>query len=574
MRTIKQIATTCLVLLLFAGSSLQGQSKKIWISGAARGVMYGDDYSTSAENDSLTARKLQSGHTLVDMGVNIQPSDKLLIQGMVRIRNDYGGFWGAGVSFDVRQLYIKGIIADVVGYQLGDINYKLTPYTFRNNTSRIHEREGVITSKQMRQIDYDLFYYGDNTWRQQGGAVDFALLSEKYIEEIAFDLFTSRVVASDRNLIDDRLYSGGSVRIMQSKFLKLGLQAASLYDFAGTSNSVIYMKNPVYTGTAELSHSIGNAALNLAFEGGRSKLEWEGDADAPVIEDYFYDIRAKASWENTGFSVLAGYRDVGSGFRSPGAQTMRIRYDAAPRAYQRYGNDQNLRQISILDLYRDASLYQTQIQDGLLVYDPRYDNATPYGVATPNRRGILLQAAYEDADDRWTVEAETEMLNNIVGEGTTALKNYMTTSIYAGLKAENLLGIEDRRLWLNGTWSMQNTGRSGSEDFETVDLSSMMYNLNLTVTLFGDFDVLGEWRSRQADGFDLVSVRNQYSQIITFNEYQIDYSERLWAAGVQYRFNEKTNLSLWWQNFDWKDNQGTTQNYTIDSWSLLFTMNF
>lgn len=574
MRTIKQIATACLVILLLGSSEVYAQAKKIWVSGAARGIIYGDDYSTDVENDTTTARKVQSGHTLVDLGVNIQPNENLLIQGMVRIRNDYGGFWGAGVSFDVRQLYIKGIIADVVRYQLGDINYKLTPYTFRNNTARIHERDGVITSKTLRQIDYDLFYYDDNTWRQQGAAVDFAILSEKVVDEVSFDLFTSRVGTSFGATTSDRLYSGGSMVVTQSDFLKLGLQAATLYDFAGTSNSTVYLRNPVYTGTAELSHSLGNTNLNLAFEGGQSRLSWEGDPDAPVIEDFFYDVRAKATWEETGLSVLAGYRDVGSGFRSPGAQTMRIRYNGQPRAYQRYGNAQNIRAISILDLYRDASLYQTQIVEGLMVYDPRYDNATPYGVATPNRRGFLLNAAYEDSEDRFTLEAETEMLSQVVGEGTDALKQFMTTSLFAEIRAENILGFEDRRLWLNGTWSMQNTSRSGEEDFESVDLSSNVLNFNLTATLFGDFDVLGEWRSRQANGYDLVSLRNQYSEIIGFNEYQIDYSEQLLAAGVQYRFSEKTNLSLWWQNFNWEDQEGLTQNYTIDTWSLLFTMNF
>lgn len=52
---------------------------------------------------------------------------------MIRIKNQLGGFYGAGVTFDVRQLYVKGIISNVVRYQLGDINYKLTPFTFYNN---------------------------------------------------------------------------------------------------------------------------------------------------------------------------------------------------------------------------------------------------------------------------------------------------------------------------------------------------------------------------------------------------------------------------------------------------------
>ncbi len=64
------------------------QEKKIWVSGAARAVMYGDKYNTDAENDTTTARKLESGHAMVDLGANIQPNDNVLIKAMVRIRND------------------------------------------------------------------------------------------------------------------------------------------------------------------------------------------------------------------------------------------------------------------------------------------------------------------------------------------------------------------------------------------------------------------------------------------------------------------------------------------------------
>ena len=76
--------------------------------------------------------------------MNIRPSEDLEIQGMVRIRNDFGGFWGAGVTFDIRQLYLKGVLNKVVRYQLGDINYQLTKYTLYNNDQELYDLSPVL----------------------------------------------------------------------------------------------------------------------------------------------------------------------------------------------------------------------------------------------------------------------------------------------------------------------------------------------------------------------------------------------------------------------------------------------
>ena len=573
MKTLKYITVVALVVLM--AYPAVGQQKKIWISGAARGVMYGDNYNTSAENDSTTARKLQSGHAMVDLGVNIQPSDQILIQGMVRIRNDYGGFWGSGVTFDVRQLYIKGILGGFLRYQLGDINYRLSPYTFTNNVGLVNKYEGVITSVPLQQVQYDLFYYPDQTWRQQGGAVDFALQFSKAIEEIQFNLFTTRVRPSNFTTIDDRLYSGGSVVLVQSDYFKIGGQYVNLYDFKETSSNNVFLRNPVLTGTAEVNYKLSNTHLSAALETGRSLLEWQNGENAPVLEDYFYDATVKAAWSKLGLKVTAGYRNVGPNFRSAGAQTMQINYAESPLAYQRYGNAQSLRQISMIDLYRDASLYNAQIASGLMVYDPRYDNVTPYGQATPNRKGLSLGANYTDTQDRWKVEVTSELLTDVVGEGTTGLKNYNTTSIFAKLNIHNLIGWQERKLWISGRYGMQNTSRSQTDiPQDVVDLATNFSDFNLTATLFGQLELIAQYRIWATTGNDLLAERNQYSQIVNFREYEIDYNENLFGAGLQYAFSEKTHLRLMWQSFAWDDAKALTLPYNLNTYTLFFTMNF
>jgi hypothetical protein len=116
------------ILFLFgigcaATVSAQQDTRKITFVGAARAQFFSDHYHSYYEEDTVTTAKLNSGNTLVDLGINMRPNPQMEIQGMVRVRNDYGGFWGAGVSFDVRQLYVKGVAGGIVRYQLGDINY-------------------------------------------------------------------------------------------------------------------------------------------------------------------------------------------------------------------------------------------------------------------------------------------------------------------------------------------------------------------------------------------------------------------------------------------------------------------
>jgi hypothetical protein len=556
------------------GATAQESNQKVWVSGNARSVMYDDRFNNRTENDTTTARNLQSGHAMVDLGVNIKPNESTFIHSMVRVRNDYGGFWGSGVSFDIRQLYIRGVIAKAINYQLGDIDYKLGQYTFSNNRPLIHQQAGLLTQVPLDQVQYDLFYFPENTWRQQGAAIDFALQFRKYLQEIEFHAFTTRVRPTNFADLDDRLFSGGSLKVLQSKHLHIGAQFANLYDYAGTSNNASFLRNPVMTATAEWHQKIAKTDLKLAVEAGRSTLRWEGNEAAPVLEDYFYDARVRAGWKKTGVAVEAGYRNVGPNFRSAGAQTMQINFARSNQAYQRYGNAQTLRQISMLDLYRDPSLYRTQITHGLADYDPRYDNATPYGVATPNRRGLSLEAEYEDVKKRWLVSFDGAALQNVVGEGTEALKRFNTGSLYAEIRLNELLGMSKRKIWISARTGLQNTTRTGNADYESVDLATRFNRLNITATLFGDFDFIAEYNTWKTNGFDQRAIRNQYSQIIDFSEYNINYNEQIFGAGVQYAFTEKSKLHIMWQAFNWDDSLERTQSYTISTWTVFFTMKF
>ena len=133
----KNIVLTALLLLISSSVFSQENEKKFWVSGAARGIFYLDEL--NSEDDSLTAPKAEYGHTLLDLSANIRPNSNTFIRTTLRVRNEYGGFWGSGITFDVRELYLKGLIENSVRYQIGDMDYKLTPFTFYNNDEDMYE---------------------------------------------------------------------------------------------------------------------------------------------------------------------------------------------------------------------------------------------------------------------------------------------------------------------------------------------------------------------------------------------------------------------------------------------------
>ena len=93
-----------ILLLILTTNVLIGQQKKFQINGAARGYLFSNKLNIDESLDSVTTRKANYGHTLLDMGISLFPNKNTEVISMFRIRNEIGGFWGGGVSFNVRQL--------------------------------------------------------------------------------------------------------------------------------------------------------------------------------------------------------------------------------------------------------------------------------------------------------------------------------------------------------------------------------------------------------------------------------------------------------------------------------------
>ncbi len=554
-------------------SAQEKDLRKVVFTGAARGLYYGDRMGQEVE-DSITIPRMNSGHTLVDLGMNIRPNRNTEIQGMVRVRNDYGGFWGSGVSFDIRQLYIKGVAGGVVRYQLGDINYKLSPYTLSNTQQEIITQGPVVFQQQTRLMNYDNFYAADSSWRQQGAAAEFGLQFSKFVKELQFHTVATRVRTTDFGNISDRLFAGYNVNLVQSNFLEVGVNHVTLFDIEGTSRNLSTFHNPVTTGTLLLKKDFSNWKMKVNVEAGTSKTYYEKFEGSPETNGKIFDAKWIAANTSKGFTIDAGWKYVSSDFRSPGAQTKRVNYNYQPSSFGRITNDQVVRNLTAFDLMRESNAYNRQLSSNLMLTQPKYDNITPYGTATPNRQGLTVNAKYVNPTQLFEIAATQLMLQETRGEGTLLPRKFMRTEVKAVAHLNKRFGSKDKLFDVSVRFRKDNTSRVAEENVRAVDLSTQIFSVGMEYEFWENWDLMLGVQQIKFNGFDYTAVRNNFSEIYNFKEYQTDGNEFMKAAGLRYRFSDKSSLSVNLSNFKNTDAFDATQNYTIRQFMLLYQMNF
>lgn len=575
-KILKPLPVLLVCIMLFSMHALAQETRKFSFVGGARGIFYGDDLKEDLpEADTVTAPKINSGHVLADLGINIRPNKSTEIQGMIRIRNDYGGFWGSGVSFDVRQLYIKGVIGGIFRYQLGDINYKMTKYTLWNSNQEIVSNMPVVFQQQTDNlVNYDNFYSQDNSWRQQGGAAEFGLVFNKYVQELQFHGVTTRMKASNNNTLNDRLFSGLNLYLVQSGYFEAGFNYANVYDIPGTSNNTTIFHNPVITGTLKFIYDREEWKSNIVAEFGNSKTSYDEDTLAPELKDQFFDVTASVKNVQSGFSVSAGLQRIGPDFRSPGSQTKRINYTAYPAAYQRITNDQILRPITMMDLMRESDLYYTQLNSNLTEMNPGYDNITPYGAATPNRQGWSIGASWQKETIPVSAAVAWTSLEEVRGQGTLEPHHYSRLDLSAESDINRFLKNYSRLIHASFSYRMDATKRDAEELIKPVDLKTNVASFGLEIETFKSLDVMLGFQSLSYNGFDFMAIRNNYSEVINFAEYEADGKETMAALGLRYRFTEKIFLTGQMSNLKVEDSTGEIPTYRIQQFMLLFQMSF
>lgn len=564
--------------ILFCISTFLGlsQNQKFQVNGAARGYMFANELDISTDIDTSTIRKSNYGHTLLDLGFSIFPNDKTEVIAMFRIRNELGGFWGGGVNFNVRQLSLKGVAGNVVRYEIGDLDLKMTPYTLFNNIEEGVVNEADAFALRREIVHYDMFYLGDNSWRMQGGKAQFGLNFDKYIENMAFKTFITRQRATDGLAAPERLYGGATVLITQSKKLQIGINNINLFDLTQTISDSIRFNNTVNTINWKYTTDVNDKlAVGIKGESGFSYVEYlnYNDLSAPEkYDDTFLDVALTSEFKNINTTINLGFKDVGPDFLSAGAQTKRIDYGRFPGLFQQITDNVIGRPVNYFDVINFSSENSYKISEVLMTYNAAYSNTNPYGVATPNRRGVYLNATKTDTTKFKESFVEVAMLSEIRGSGTNKTKNFLVARAGTDVYVNDFLGWKK---WIKFDVGLQiESTQRGGEVYEKVNLNSSFIEAGLTLEFLENFDLLFGLKMWSVKGNEYQTIRNKYNTVTDFLPVDYNLSENTSAVGLRYRFSDETNLSAQYQKFDLVDKTTNGINYGIGQFNILYNMFF
>jgi hypothetical protein len=105
-------------------------------------------------------------------------------------------------------------------------------------------------------------------------------------------------------------------------------------------------------------------------------------------------------------------------------------------------------------------------------------------------------------------------------------------------------------------------------------LNTDVASVGLELEIMEKLDLLVGWQQVNYNGFDFVSIKDEYASIFNFQEYSVNGKEIMQAAGLRYRFSEKSFLSGQWNTFDTQDATLASTSYKVDQFMLLYQMNF
>ncbi len=564
------------IIILFTSWAFNGNaqiSPKVKITGGARSIINNQNIQVNDSiPDKTTPKGNAGGYALIDLGFNISPNKNTEILGMIRIKNQYGGFFGGGVSFDVRQLWVKGIIADAVRYQLGDINLKQTPFTFYNNNEDLLINQNPVTKMQQEIVNYETFYK-NNTWRQQGASIDFGLNFSKYLQEINVNGYLTRLNMTNFGNVPERLFGGSTVDFIVNDHLSAQYNLSSVFDVTGTGTDSNSFRNIVQTGAFKYANTFKNYPIVLKGEFGNSSMYYTVDPKAPKLNDFFLNPSAQISFPKLNIDLELGYLNVGPDFRSPGAQSKRINYNSALTSFGLYKQTQADRPVSLGDIMGDNKLYNNGISNKIMAYHPLINNVLPYGLATFNRNGAYGIAKWSNKEKGLSADWAHYQLSEIRGQGTKNLKKYTMSNLQLGWNLSKVLKLK-KSLKISTAVSYQQTSRTGEFSYEKVDLQSIQSAFGFEWEFAKQLELVGGYTGLQGKGHDQMSSRNFYTEVTDFKDYNVNLSESITAVGLRFRFTEKAYFGIMYQSFNYDNKAQAFDNYKINQTLIIYNLLF
>ena len=543
------------------------QSDLVKFGAISRGVL---QESTLDEADTTNPNRNSGGQTVVDLRMNINPNRKTEIGSVIRLQSELGGYFGAGSEIALRQLYVKGLLYDVVSYELGDIYLELSPYTLFNSDGELSQNEAKIFNQLRTDFsEYDNFNIG-NSWWTQGGHVNFGFeFDSTESKGVQFDVFSSRIRAASTM----RFMSGGRVSLLNKDKYNVKANVVSVFD----AKRVTPLEESVQNTVASLEWAY-HISKTISFVGESGMSNYSVAAPYDFVGEYLVPDDRNGEFINTGLKLKfldgrikssAKYLRNSANFYSAGAQSKRLNFMGAPELFLNVANNpfQN-RQLNIYDLIGNRNIYNAEISNTLMAYNPLYGNVLPYGEATPNRTGLLLDVVYSDST-LLKAGFDFALLSDVTGVGTDNKRSFMRFNAFASVDVAKLLAYK-KDFTVGGSFTTENTSRDGS--ISAIDLKSNSINTNLEFEVFNKLYVLGGIKILAGSGNEFLYDLSDQNTYAIPASYTVNVNQLVTGVGARYQFSEKMYLSIKNFNVNVEDKQDDALSYAFNQWMLFFSL--
>lgn len=562
--------------LVIAGLLVQAQTAnpKIQFNGVARGDM---SHNWLSSDDTTNVDQSLGGAALIDLHLDIRPSDAVRISSTLRVKNAIGGFWGQGASLELREISIKGVAAKRIKYRFGDIDSRMTPYTLWNNDGECANNEADVF-KFIREIRHQENFNYRSYWRNQGADLAWRLGFDKGMESIDFTTFAMRNRSLDDGKTPDRMQAGGNMQFNITNHSYIGLNYINLFDLPKTVSKTYYEKYSNGVGTSNFNFLLGHTTAFGEF--GFSTINYVDTSDTKTVntKGNFFELGLLRLIRQS-FIVQASFRRVNPNFFSAGAQSKRINYTSDVNVLPVVGTNSYNRTISLLDLITDDAIYNQAISYGLMDYEMIFNNVTPYGKATPNRQGFDVHLIYV-GDSTFTTEIEVQALQDVAGQGSEKKKNYLLAQWSGDVYFDKIFGWS-KSVSLTAGYQFASASRDENRVYKMskdlvkpVDLHSHTIDLGTNVEILNRVDVLLGTKILLYKGTDYKAILNGFNETVKYKCETYDGSQMLTAAGLRYRFNDNISLTLQYDRFNFKDKLDDGNSYKINQAFLLFNILF
>jgi hypothetical protein len=537
MQNTKTLLTSALIVALGFTANAQLPAK-FSLNGLGRSYINYNKLSGNIMNgDSKTHSEGLGGYNLFDLRNNLAIDSMFQASAEFRVRSEFGAFFGSNTTFKFRQFKMMGTVGSFK-YEIGDVRIKMTPFTVYNFCDMYNKFEAEIFKNRREISEYENMNSG-NGWLLQGAHLQYKYSTDAW--GIGTYGFVTRTSSTNDASVSDRLLSGGRVGLSLGESLIIGGNYVGLTDVDIQSAQYSY-KNYLGTGDVDYTRISDAGILNIHAEAGASSFKYSDViADSTQsFKDYFYDLKVSYALPNAGLKFSAGYNNVGPYFNSPTAQTRRVADNQNPALFGMVSNASVVRTPILFDRLTSEQVYNAKISGVLTPFRNEYNNAQPYGKATPNRTGASITVASDTTMKNICFEVGADFLNEIVGEGTNDKRSFMVIKGGAKLELGKILDW-NRKFDVSVGGRMEKTSRDGNG---AIDLTSTSADAGLSFEVVKKMDLLLGYKMLTANGNEFQAPRNDFNQVVSMTAIDINSSESIASAGLQLRFSPMQAFSV------------------------------